>query len=73
MVGDGGDAEIPGGVTPPVDQAYHGDDGNTWVSRRLLISPGVGGTGSRGTKPHNIVHKEVTGGHNRKVGVPPKL
>ena len=31
------------------------------------------GTGSRGTKPHNKVHKEVIDGHSRKCGVLPKL
>ena len=48
--------KVLGGISPPGRQADHGDDGNLWGGRGVGISPYGGGTGSRGTKSHNVVH-----------------
>ena len=37
----------------------------------MVISPGGGGTGSRGVTPYTGVHLEASGNHNVKGGMPP--
>ena len=39
----------------------------------MVTSPGGGGTGSRGTTPHNEVNQEAASAHSGKGGMPPHL
>ena len=73
MGDDKGGAKVTGGVPPPGVQEYHRCDGDTWGGRVVVISPGGGSTGSRGTTPHNRVYKEAAGNHSGKGGMPTHL
>ena len=73
MSGDGGDAEFCGGVPPPGGQADHGDDGDMWGGRGVVISPSSDSTRIRGTTPHNGVNLEAAGEHSGKGGIPTHL
>ena len=73
LIGDGGDVEDPGGVSPPVSQIYQGDDGETCGRQEVVISPGVGGTGSSGLTTHSVLHLETTGNHPGTGDIPPHI
>ena len=45
MVGDGGDAQVPGEVPPPSGTTDHGADGKTWGRWIVGVPPGSGGNG----------------------------
>ena len=55
MVRDGGDAKVTGRVPTPDGQENHRDVGNKWGEQGVGILSVGGGTGSRGTTPHNGV------------------
>ena len=73
MVGDGGDVEGHGGVSPAGGQTYHGDDGKTCGRRGVGIPPGVGGTISSELTPHTGVNLETAGDHTVTGGMMPHL
>ena len=73
MGGGGGDAKVLGRIPSPGVKADHRDDGEKWGGQGVVITPGGGGNGRRGSSSHWRVHHEVTGGHSRKCGLPPHL
>ena len=49
MGGDGGYAKGFGSIPSPVVKVDHGDDGDTWGGRGVVIPPGGGGNVRCGT------------------------
>ena len=43
MGGDRVDAQVPGGVPPPGGTMDHGDDGENWGRRRVVVTLSSGG------------------------------
>ena len=54
--GDGGYAQVPGGVPPPVSTIDHGADGEMWGRQRVGVPPGSGFNGSRRVLTRRGVH-----------------
>ena len=61
--GDLGDAQGPDRVPPSGGATYHGDDGETWGRRRVVVSRGRGGDGLCRDPPHMSMHKEAADDH----------
>ena len=59
LVGDRGNAEDPGGVSPPFSQIDHRYELKTGVGQEVGISPGGSFAGSRGLTIHSRVHLET--------------
>ena len=66
-------SEVPEGVSPLVIQMDHGDYGETFGRRGVVISSGGGGTGSCGITPHIGVHIDMVGDHSGRCGMTPHL
>ena len=73
MGNDQGYAQGRDGVLPSSGATDHGDDGETQGRRRVGVTIGRGGNGSRGSPPHRGVHQEVSDDHSGEGGLPPYL
>ena len=68
--GGRGDAKGPDSISTSGGATDHGDDGETWVRRRVGVSSNRGGDGLRRAPPHWSIHKEATDNHIREGGLP---
>ena len=64
------DAQVPDDVTPLVGATDQGDDGETWVWWRVVVSSSRGGNGLCRAPPNRNIHKEVANYHSREGGLP---
>ena len=73
MGGEKGDDKGLVKIPSPAFKADHRDDGDTWGGRGVETPPGGRSNVHQGTSPHRILHKEATGDHTGKGGLPPHI
>ena len=64
------DAQVPDDVTPLVGATDQGDDGETWVWWRVVVSSSRGDDKRRWDPPHRSIHKDAADEHSGEGGLP---
>ena len=69
LAGGWGDAQGPDVIPTSCSVTDHGDDGETWDRRRVVVSSDRGGDGIRGAPPHRSIHKDTAYNHSGEGGM----